>query len=96
MEEGIITDKFYDSIAKISYLNHIKGVEKFCSGFFIKLKINGSDIPFYCTVMNILEKGLEKVDLILPKKDKNDENFKIDLSLDKSKKKYLNILFFYH
>ena len=83
----------------IKYLfgqNEEEEKKKIGTGFFIKIKLGEKNIPFICTAKHVIKKGVTEVRLILYKKDKNNENIKINLSLDGTKKiikKFIDVIF---
>ena len=57
------TDKLCDSIAKLIS-------EEFSTGFFIKLKVDSEELPFFCTTQHGLDINTKTIQLILNKKKK--------------------------
>lgn len=76
-------DKLLNSVAQILYINDENYLPYYGSGFFFK--INGNDIPFFCTANHVLIEAKEEDDviLILAQKNKNGENIKMILNLKK-------------
>ena len=73
------TDKLCDSIAKLI-------CEDFCTGFFIKLKVDSEELPFFCTAKHGLEENPETIQLILNKKKENGKKCKLNLNLEDKKR----------
>ena len=73
------TDKLCDSIAKLIS-------EEFSTGFFIKLKVDSEELPFFCTTQHGLDINTKTIQLILNKKKENGKNYKINLNLNDEKR----------
>ena len=73
------TDKLCDSIAKLIS-------EEFSTGFFIKLKVDSEELPFFCTAKHGLEENPETIQLILNKKKENGKKCKLNLNLEDKKR----------
>ena len=79
------TDKLCDSISQISYPSN--GDENgIGTGFFIKLTVNGNELPFFCTAYHVYEEyHLGEFILTLNKKDEYDNNIRMKLNFNNSK-----------
>ena len=73
------TDKLCDSIAKLI-------CEDFCTGFFIKLKVDSEELPFFCATQHGINVNAKTIQLILNKKKENGKKCKLNLNLEDKKR----------
>ena len=68
------------SICKINFSNTTG------TGFFIKLKVDSEELPFFSTAQHGLEENQETIQLILNKKKENGKKCKLNLNLEDKKR----------